>query len=131
GMLITRVSLSSSENQPNMVLFDIQPSQKAEVAELVAARGLPVLEEVPIVTVQLEAINGVTADDARRDSTIEVARRALGGELRATYRSELSDSEKITAGRWVGEVSPGDTAMVSLEARYARRLRVEIGSELT
>lgn len=131
SMLITRVTLSSSENQPNMVLFDIQSSQKAEVAALVAARGLPVLDEVPIVTVQLEAINGITAEDARRDSTIEVSRRALGGELRATYRSELSDSEKITAGRWVGEVSPGDTAMVSLEDRYARRLRVEIGDELT
>src|SRR5690606_38638647 len=109
----------------------IQSSQKAEVAALVAARGLPVLDEVPIVTVQLEAINGITAEDARRDSTIEVSRRALGGELRVTYRSELSDSEKITAGRWVGEVSPGDTAMVSLEDRYARRLRVEIGDELT
>src|SRR5690606_22132844 len=57
SMLITRVTLSSSENQPNMVLFDIQSSQKAEVAALVAARGLPVLDEVPIVTVQLEAIN--------------------------------------------------------------------------
>ena len=130
GMLITRVSLSSSENQPNMVLFDIQPSQKAEVAELVAAQGLPVLDEVPIVTVQLEAINGITADDARRDSTIEVSRRALGGELRSTYRSELSDSEKITAGEWVGETHAGDTALVSLEMDYASRIRVEVGDEL-
>ncbi|MFB2120263.1 ABC transporter permease [Parapedobacter sp. 2B3] len=130
GMLITRVSLSSSENQPNMVLFDIQSSQKAEVAQLVAAQGLPVLDEVPIVTVQLEAINGITADAARRDSTLDVSRRALGGELRSTYRSELTDSEKITAGKWLGETIGGDTARVSLEEGYARRIRVEIGDEL-
>ncbi|MGV3760961.1 ABC transporter permease [Parapedobacter sp.] len=130
GMLMTRVSLSSSENQPNMVLFDIQPSQKAAVADLVAAQGLPVLDEVPIVTVQLEAINGITAEDARRDSTIEVSRRALGGELRSTYRSELSDSEKIADGEWVGETAAGDTARVSLEEGYARRIRVDIGDTL-
>ncbi|WP_262246564.1 ABC transporter permease [Parapedobacter soli] len=130
GMLVERVALSSSEHQPNMVLFDIQSSQQEEVAELVAAQGLPVLDEVPIVTVQLEAINGITADDARRDSTIEVSRRALGGELRSTYRSELSDSEKISAGKWIGKTAAGDTARVSLEEGYARRIRVDIGDEL-
>ena len=100
------------------------------MAESVAAHGLPVLDEVPIVTVQLEAINGITAGDARRDSTIEVSRRALGGELRSTYRSKLSDSEKITRGEWVGVTAEGDTAKVSLEEGYARRIRVEIGDEL-
>lgn len=130
GMLITRVSLSASENQPNMVLFDIQSSQKRAVAELVRAQGLPVMDEVPIVTVQLEAINGVTAEDARRDSTIQVSRRALGNELRTTYRAELSDSEKITAGIWKGETAQGDTAHVSLEEDYARRIRVKIGDKL-
>lgn len=130
GMLMTRVSLSASENQPNMVLFDIQSSQKADVARLVKAQGLPVLDEVPIVTVQLEAINGVTAEDARQDSTLEVSRRALGGELRSTYRAKLSDSEKITSGEWIGETADGDTARVSLEEGYARRIRVEVGDEL-
>ena len=131
GMLITRVSLATSGNQPNMVLFDIQSSQKAAVTKMVSAEGLPILDEVPIVTVQLEAINGITAEAARRDSTIEVSRRSLGGELRATYRAELSDAEKVIAGEWIGAVVPGDTAMVSLEDRYARRLNVDVGDELT
>src|SRR5690606_25369820 len=86
-MLIARVSLSASDSQPNLVLFDIQTSQKEEVAKLVAEQGLPVLDQVPIVSVQLEAINGITADQARADSTLQVSRRALGGELRTTYRA--------------------------------------------
>lgn len=129
-MLVSRISLSASEHQPNMVLFDIQSAQKNDVAQLVKSTGLPVLDEVPIVTVQLEAINGITADDARKDSTIQVSRRALGGELRATYRSALSDSEKITSGRWIGQTVLGDTARVSLEEDYAQRLRVKIGDRL-
>jgi len=129
-MLVTRVTLAASDNQPNMVLFDIQSSQKSEVAELVRAYNLPVLDEVPIVTVQLEAINGVTATAARQDSTIEVSRRALGSELRATYREKLTDSEKITSGTWSGRVAHGDTAAVSLEEEYARRIGVDIGDKL-
>src|SRR5690606_26075123 len=46
------------------------------------------------------------------------------------YRSALSDSEKVTEGQWVGEVAEGDTARVSLEEGYARRIRVDIGDEL-
>ncbi|GGC36162.1 permease [Parapedobacter defluvii] len=129
-MLISRVSLSSSGNQPNMVLFDIQTSQKQRVAELVKEQGLPVIDQVPIVTVQLEAINGITADQARADSTLQVSRRALGGELRATYRDSLIDSEKITAGTWMGEAARGEMPRVSLEEGYANRIHVSVGDTL-
>lgn len=130
GMLITRVTLSASENQANMVLFDIQTSQKEAVAKLVTNQGLPVLDEVPIVTVQLEAINGITAVQARKDSTIDVSRRALGSELRVTYRQQLSDSEKVTSGKWVGHMVDGDTAIISLEEGYAGRIGVDVGDQL-
>src|SRR5690606_2659998 len=129
-MLITRVSLSASDNQPNMVLFDIQSPQKQAVADMVTGQGLPVLDEVPIVTVQLEAINGITAEQARADSTLQVSRRALGGELRTTYRAVLSDSEKVTEGEWVGKTVGGDLVPVSLEAGYANRINVSLGDTL-
>src|SRR5690606_21337303 len=107
-----------------------QTSQKEAVAKLVTEQGLPVLDEVPIITVQLEAINGITAEEVRRDSTIVVSRRALGSELRVTYRRELSDSEKITSGKWVGDVADGETAVVSLEEGYADRIGVKVGDQL-
>lgn len=129
-MLIARVSLSASDNQPNMVLFDIQSSQKKDVAKLVEEQGLPIFDQVPIVTVQLEAINGITAEQARADSTLQVSRRALGGELRTTYRATLSDSEKVTSGTWVGKTNPPELARVSLEEGYAERIRVSVGDTL-
>ncbi len=130
GMLISRVELSSGEDQSNMVIFDIQTNQKERVASLAQANGLPVLEEVPIVTVQLDAINGHTLADAQADSTIDVSRRALGRELRVTYREVLSDSEKVTAGQWAGQVVEGELPRVSLDEGYAGRIRVGIGDTL-
>src|SRR5690606_12922676 len=90
GMLISRVALSSGEGQPNMVIFDIQTHQKEQVAQVVSDYGLPILEEVPIVTVQLEAINGHTLADVQADSTIQVSRRALGREDRKSTRLNSS-----------------------------------------
>ncbi|RZJ59169.1 MAG: FtsX-like permease family protein, partial [Flavobacterium sp.] len=43
GILMNRVTLSSSENQPNMVLFDIQTVQKPKLNELTKGFKLPVM----------------------------------------------------------------------------------------
>src|SRR5207245_1011527 len=60
NMLLNRVSLSASGNQPNMVVFDIQSTQRAGVIQLAKQEGLPVNGTVPVVTMRLEAINKIT-----------------------------------------------------------------------
>ncbi|MET0298350.1 MAG: FtsX-like permease family protein, partial [Flavitalea sp.] len=85
NILLNRVTLSASANQPNMVLFDIQSVQKEKVAELTKSFGLPVISEVPIITTRLEEIKGYTAAEARADSTLKISPRAFEGELRVTY----------------------------------------------
>lgn len=129
-LLISRVSLSASGNQPNMVLFDIQPAQKDQVAALTRARNLPVIQQVPIVTMRIEEVNGKTAADVRKDSSSAVSGRAFRSELRVTFRDSLTDSEKITEGNWYGRVAEDGTVYVSLEQEYARRIRVGIGDNL-
>lgn len=130
GILLNRILLSSSGNQPNMVLFDIQSAQKEEVKALTRQSGLPIMQEVPVVTMQLTSIKGYNAEDVRKDSTLEISKRAFGGEIRATYRDKLTESEKITSGRWTSNVSTGDTARISLDRGYAERLGVEVGDQL-
>lgn len=129
-ILINRVTLSSSGNQPNMVLFDIQTAQKDEVAKLTKQSGLPVISQVPIVTVRIEDVNGITAADVKKDSTIKVSRRAFSSELRVTYRDTLSASERITKGKWIGDVRSDGLINVSLEEGYAKRIHVEIGDKI-
>lgn len=131
SLLINRVSLSATGNQPNMVLFDIQSSQRDGVAALTRKYGLPVLQEVPIVTTRIERLNGKTALQARDDSSSQIPRRVFEGEIRVTYRDSLTDSEKITAGKLHGPVkSPNDIVYISMDENYANRIHVKIGDSI-
>ncbi len=129
-MLLQRVDRGNSSGQANMVLFDIQPAQRAAVKSLIEREKLPVMEEVPIVTLQLAAINGHALNDVLADSTLGYSARAFRGEVRATYRDALAESEKITAGEWIGQVGANDTAQVSLEEGYAQRIHAKVGDVL-
>ena len=129
-ILINRVTLSSSKNQPNMVLFDIQSDQKAAVSNLTKSMNLPVLQEVPIVNMRMTEIKGRTAADYKKDSVAWGAMRGLEREYRVTYRDSLSDSEEIIEGKWIGRAEPGKPVYVSIEDGYARRIGVKVGDEL-
>lgn len=140
GILINRVTLSAGEKQPNMVLFDIQNSQKTALAQLTTDYQLPVMNQVPIITVRIVEINGKTAADlATADSintskqdTMAPSQRAFRGELRVTFQDNLTEAEKIVKGTWTGKVNyPDDPVYISLEENYARRINVEIGDSLT
>ena len=131
GILLNRVSLTASGNQPNMVLFDIQTSQKDSVATLAKQYDLPVLQQVPIVTMRIVEINGFTEADVRRDTSINLSEHAFEWEFRVTYRDSLTDSEKLTKGKLTGPVtSPNETIYISMEERYANRIHVDIGDTI-
>lgn len=129
-LLIDQVTFSTRGDQPNMVLFNIQSAQKEEVASLIKLAGLPLIQEVPIVTIQLESINGYRQSDVEKDSTLDISTRAFARELRVTFRDSLISSERITDGKWVGNVGKGELADVSLDRAYAERIGVKIGDEV-
>ena len=131
GILINRVTMSSSKNQPNMVLFDIQNDQVKAVSDLTKSMNLPVIQEVPIVNMRMTQIKGRNAASYKKDSTDWSVVRALEREYRVTYRDSLSDSEKILEGKFSGRVKPGEPVYVSLEDGFARRIGVTIGDKLT
>ena len=129
-MLMKRVALSAEENNANMLMFDIQPSQRDSLKLLAHQEGYKIVEDVPIVTMQLENINGVTLKDVVADSTIEQSGRAFRGEIRATYRDSLSKSEQVVSGKWIGKVAANDTASVSLDENYAENIKAKVGDKL-
>ena len=57
-VLVQEVSQWSRGHQPNMVLFDIQSDQREDVSNLVKSFQVPVLQEVPVVTMRLASIGG-------------------------------------------------------------------------
>ncbi|MDR6782913.1 putative ABC transport system permease protein [Pedobacter africanus] len=141
GILMNRVTLSSGSNQANMVLFDIQSEQKEAMAALVKSQKLPVMSQVPIVTVRIEEINGKTANELAKADSIdnreargskqqEPSQRAFKGELRVTWQDSLTSAEKIAAGKWAGKVAADQIVYVSLEENYARRIHVDVGDKI-
>ncbi|RZK82716.1 MAG: FtsX-like permease family protein [Pedobacter sp.] len=135
-LLIKRITISSDDSQANMVLFDIQSNQKDTIANLARSYKLPIVNQVPIVTVRIESINGKTAKDFQGDSVNTSGRdsvpseRAFRGELRVTFQDKLTAAEKIIKGVWSGTVEKGRPVLVSLEDGYAKRIRVDVGDSL-
>jgi len=118
-----------ANNQPNIFLFDIQPDQTRGVADLVRRQHLPVIQEAPIVTMRLVEVKERKSTEILKDPQHKVPEWELEREYRSTYRSDLSETEKITAGKWIGhfDYHPGDTVPISLERDIAKDLALTIG----
>jgi len=131
-VLLAQFSSVGTNNQPNIFFFDIQSDQKAGVAELVRASGMPVIQEAPIVTMRLAEVKGRRTSEILLDPKRKTPEWELEREYRTTYRDQLTDTEKISAGRWIGRVDyhPGDTVPISLDADIAKDLGTKIGDEL-
>ncbi|WP_288425112.1 FtsX-like permease family protein [uncultured Spirosoma sp.] len=139
GLLLSRVELSGSGQQPNMVLFDIQNEQIAGVRDAVREQKLPILQEVPVVTMRLTGINGRSsaADTAKPiDQPQQSARTDTTGpppwaftrEYRVTYRDSLISSEKPASGQ--GPYQANGNVYISVEKDFLSRLRAKIGDTL-
>jgi len=130
-ILLNRVKLSSSGNKPNIVLFDIQSSQKDGVLSLAKQQGLPVNETVPIVNMRLESVNGRNGSESKSDTSTEQSRRIFGREYRVTFRDSLTASEKLVQGKWTGKyVDPSKLIPVSIEEGFANRNHISLGDTL-
>ncbi|MEP6974723.1 MAG: FtsX-like permease family protein [Spartobacteria bacterium] len=131
-VLLTQFRSIGANDQANIFLFDIQPAQTGAVAGLVRQLGFPVLQQAPIVTMRLVEVKGRKATEILKDPQNKAPEWELEREYRSTYRAELSETEKLTAGAWVGAVKyqPGDTAPISVEKEIARDLGLTIGDEV-
>lgn len=130
-ILLNRVKRSSSGNKPNIVLFDIQSSQKNDIMALAKQQGLPVNETVPIVNMRLESVNGRNGAQSKSDTSKEQSRRIFGREYRVTFRDSLTASEKLVQGKWTGiYTDPAALIPVSIEEGFAKRNHISLGDTL-
>ncbi len=145
--LRNQLAFDQGGEQPNMLLFDLQPDQRDDVLQLVeeASGDEPLV--VPLVTARIAAINDVPTADLMADTSgVRRARWALRRTYRNTYRAELTDSETLTAGDWWDDESGAagedvvatetgseaePLARISVEDDVAGSLGVGIGDRIT
>ena len=138
--ILEQVAIPTGDDRsPDVILFDVQPTQRDSLRALVEGQGLPVIQEVPLVQMRIAALGGVpvdtlldSADDSFAGTEGGPERWTLTREYRSTYRSATVPTETVTAGAFVG-TAPEDTALVpvSLEVELAADLDVGVGSRIT
>ncbi len=133
NLLLDRIAFSgdgsSGGKRPNMVLFDIQNEQRAGVRALVDQYKLPVVQQVPVVTMRLASINGRTVDAIQADTAAKIPESTLTREYRVTYRDTLIDSEKMVAGKV--QSNQRETPTITIEKGYLERMKLKLGDTLT
>ena len=131
-VVMTQFRSIGRNNQPNIFLFDIQSDQKDAVAALVGSLGFPVVQKAPIVTMRLSEIKGRKSSDILADPQRKIPEWELEREYRSTYREQIVETEKVTAGKWIGRVDyhSGDVVPISLDREIAKDLGVNVGDEL-
>lgn len=120
--------------RPNLMFFDIQPSQRDGVTRLLhdgGHRGTPL---VPIVTMRVKAVKGLPVRPANPSDSAARGSWAVRREYRSSYRDTLTGTETVVQGKWwdrdIGPPPRDVPAQVSLEADIALDLGVTLGDEI-
>ncbi len=130
GLILSNVNSMDAGNQPNMILYGIETHQKDKIAMMTEKATLPVIQQVPIVTMRLESWKGRSKKDWLQDTTSRVERWVVHREARVTYRDSLEFDETLVEGTYTGKINPGDTVFISLDRGWAASLDVGMGDEL-
>ena len=131
SLLLKQVQLTGSGTQPNMILFDIQTKQKEEIKSLVNAYKMPVLQDVPIVTMRLDSLDGKNVTELLADTTLQMEKWALEREYRCTYRDTLIETETVVEGDFLNKNKKNGVIYVSISDRVADALHIKPGAKMT
>lgn len=131
-MLLGQIDFGNQEDLPNLALYDIQYDQNEGVNEIIRSNGHELLQNVPIVTMRLQEINGRTTQEIDQDTSSRARGWALNREYRSTYRDTLLETETLVSGEWIGSVgSMNELIPISVEQDQMEDLDVVIGDTLT
>jgi len=128
--MLGQVEFTGQENQSNTILFDIQPSQRDGVIELMKSNNLEIHQVVPIVTCRISELNGRAVEELQKDTTDNVSNWAIRREYRVTYRDSLHHSEKLIEGTMHEKKSGRDSVWVTISEGMLDDLDIKIGDSL-
>ena len=130
-LLLGTINFEGEDELPNLAMFDIQYDQNDGVNEIITNYGLEVMQNVPIVTMRLQSLQGRTTQEILNDTNRVAKRWALNREYRSTYRDTLIETETLLGGEFIGSVYTLDDAVpISIEIELMKDLGASIGDTL-
>ena len=127
--LLGQIDMASTEGKPNLVFYDVQPSQVDSLVSIIERADLPVLDEVAMVSMRLTSVKGISIESMREDSTFDFS-WAHRREYRSTFRDYLTESETVLEGTFEGTYSGNGLIPLSVERDVAEQLDVSLGDSL-
>ena len=126
--LLRQVSANSPVDQPNLFFVDIQPGQREDFRQVLAAHGFPNPLLIPIVRGRVVGIKGQNTLPSEEQD--DHRRRHLRNPFAFTYRGQLNPGEEVVSGRFRKDPKiPGH--QVSLANWYAESAGLDVGDKLT
>ena len=117
--------------RPNLFFIDVQPDQIQPLEALLTQRGGRAPMTAPMVRARLTAIAGRPVLEGAGEAGAP-GQGMRTREQNLTWRSRLSESEAIVAGRfWPEPAGAQRLPQVSLEERFATEIGARLGDELT
>ena len=129
-LLLSSATFERNSNSPNIILLDVQTEEKEAVVQSIEPRGLPIIDNIPIVTMRINSINDVPVNTMRQDSVTRMNKWVLYHEFRVTFRDSLVESETLVEGDFTGAYSGEGPIPISLAANVARDALIEVGDKI-
>lgn len=136
--LDSEIAQDPNEERPSLFLFDIQEEQIEPLTASLRNLGTDLSYISPMVRARLLSINGESVKDRQNNDAItreqEFEQRNLSRTYNLSYRGQMMSSETIVKGTPIAGTWQGDDQslpQISVEYRYAQRLGVDVGDEMT
>ncbi|AVI51966.1 hypothetical protein C5O00_12705 [Pukyongia salina] len=129
-ILLAKTEVGQNPENANIIILDVQAAQRDAVVAQLEKNDLPVMDNIPLVTMRMHSIKGKLVNELQQDSTRQVREWILHHEFRTTYRDSLIDSEELIEGEWTPELNTEDPVVISISDNLAQDARVTIGDTI-
>lgn len=129
-ILLDKTAVGQTSESANLITLDVQPGQVGQVVNTFKANDLPVMDNIPLVTMRMHSIKNELVSSLRTDTTSQIKGWLLNHEFRTTYRPKLTDSEEIVVGEWVALQNADDTIQISISENLAEDAQVTVGDAM-
>ncbi len=130
GLLLQNVGSMDAGEQPNVILYGIESEQVDGIKEVTTGFDMPIIQNVPIVTMRVDGWKGRTKKEWVADTTRKTRLWAANREARVTYRDTLSEDETLLRGIMPQRVNPGDSIFISVDEGWAESLDLGLEDEV-
>ncbi len=126
-ILLSKTEVGQTAENANIIILDVQSEQRDAVAQNIEANSLPILDNIPLVTMRMHRIKDQLVNDLRQDTTRQVRGWILNHEFRTTYRNALIASEELLEGEWTPQLTSDDPVVISISDNLAADAKVGVG----